>query len=74
MGSNIRPRISVPTSWNWYFGTCLSIECGIVKDSTTNNYDADYKIRPVFENKHEFEFGIGGWTTLSSDVWNIKLI
>jgi len=148
MGSHIRPRITVPTSWNWYFGTSLSVEGGIVKNSTNDNYDADYEIRPIFdktigknyislnptldgsfkthetsfspnikysytvnpkyslgleyygstgnpfkwdkydiqthqfyivtdlylENKNEFEFGIGRGTTLSSDVWNIKLI
>jgi len=148
LGRHISPKITVPTSWNWYFGTSLSVEGGIVKNSTNDNYDADYEIRPIFDktigknyislnptldgsfkthetsfspnikysytvnpkyslgleyygstgnpfkwdkydiqthqfyivtdlyldNKHEFEFGIGRGTTLSSDVWNIKLI
>ena len=147
-GSHIRPRITVPSSWKWFMGTSLSVEGGYVKDITTNKYDADYEIRPIFDKtigknylsinptidgsfttkeisfspnvkysymvnpkyslgieyygstgnpfrwdsydlqthqfylvtdlyldtKHEFEFGIGRGTTLSSDVWNIKLI
>ncbi len=148
MGSHIRPRITVPTSWNWYFGTSLSLEGGFIKNPITNVYDADYEIRPIFDKtigknyfslnptldgsfntnevsfspnikyaygvnakyslgleyygstgnpfkwdkydvqthqfylvtdlyldkKHEFEFGIGHGTTISSDVWNVKLI
>ncbi len=148
MGSHIRPRITIPTSWNWFFGTSLSVESGLVKDPFTNKYDADFEIRPIFDktigknyfsinptfdgsfktkeisfspnlkysyavnpkyslgieyygvtgnpfnwekqdlqthqfylvtdlfldDKHEFEFGVGHGTTLSSDVWNIKLI
>ena len=148
MGSHIRPRITVPTSWNWYFGTSLSVEGGFIKNPFTNLYDADFEIRPIFDktlgknylslnpvvdgsfkthetsftpnikysykvnpkysigleyygvtgnpfrwdsydvqthqfylvtdlfldNTHEYEFGIGRGTTLSSDVWNIKLI
>ena len=148
MGSHIRPRITVPTSWNWFMGASLSVEGGFVKNEITNIYDADYEIRPIFDKtigknylslnptfdgsfktkevafspnikysysantkyslgieyygntgnpfrwdsydiqthqlylvtdlyldtKHEIEFGIGHGTTLSSDVWNIKLI
>ena len=148
MGSHIRPRITVPSSWDWFFGTSLSLEAGVVKDAMTNKYDADYEIRAVFDktigknyfsinpsfngsfktkeiyfspsvkysyalnqkcslgieyygvtgnplswekydlqthqfyivtdlyfdDKHEFQFGIGRGTTISSDVWNIKLI
>ncbi len=32
------------------------------------------KLDPFFDNKYEFEFGIGRGTTLSSDIWNMKLI
>ena len=148
MGSHIRPRITVPTSWKWLMGASLSVEGGFVKNAISNNYDADYEIRPIFDKtigknylsvnptidgsfktkevsfspnikysytvspkyslgieyygvtgnpfrwdsydiqthqfylvtdlyldtKHEIEFGIGRGTTLSSDVWNIKLI
>jgi hypothetical protein len=147
-GSHIRPRITVPASWKWFMGTSLSVEGGYVKDVATNNYDADYEIRPIFDKtvgknylsinptidgsfktkevsfspnikysylvnpkyslgieyygstgnpfrwdnyelqthqfylvtdlyldiKHEIEFGVGRGTTMSSDVWNIKLI
>lgn len=148
IGSHIRPRITVPTSWNWFMGASLSVEGGFVKNEITNEYDADFEIRPIFDKtigknylsvnptldgsfktnevsfspnvkyayavnpkyslgieyygvtgnpfkwdsydvqthqfyfvtdlffnpKYEVVFGIGHGTTLSSDVWNIKLI
>ena len=148
MGSHLRPRITVPKSWNWFIGASLSVESGFIKDPFTNQYKSDYEIRPIFDKtfgrnyisinptldgelktkeisfspnvkysyeispkyalgleyygvtgnpfnwenqdiqthqffivtyltldkKHEIEFGIGRGTTLSSDVWNIKLI
>jgi len=148
MGSHIRPRITIPTSWNWFMGASLSIEGGFVKSEITNVYDADYEIRPIFDKtignnyfsvnptidgsfktkevgfspnvkysyavnpkyslgieyygvtgnpfrwdsydiqthqfylvtdlylnpNYEFQFGVGHGSTLSSDVWNVKLI
>jgi hypothetical protein len=49
MGSHIRPRFTVPTSWNWYFGTSISIESGFVKDPLTNEFDSDFEFRPIFD-------------------------
>lgn len=48
-GSHIRPRITAPSSWKWYFGTSLSIETGFNKEPITNLYDWGYEIRPIFD-------------------------
>jgi len=48
-GSHLRPRITVPTSWHWKIGVSLSVEGGFVKDPTTNRYESDYEIRPIFD-------------------------
>lgn len=148
MGSHIRPRVTIPKSWNWFMGASISVESGFIKDPFTNEFQLDYEIRPILDKtfgknyisinptldgvlktkeisfspnvkyayeinpkyalgveyygvtgnpfhwenldiqthqffivtyltlnkKHEIEFGIGRGTTLSSDVWNIKLI
>ena len=48
-GSHIRPRIAVPTSWQWKMGVSLSVEGGFVKDPASNRYESDYEIRPIFD-------------------------
>ena len=48
-GSHIRPRITVPQSWQWNVGASLSVESGFVKNPTTNSFEADYEIRPIVD-------------------------
>ncbi len=49
IGSHIRPRITVPESWNWNVGASLSVEVGFVKDPYSNVKDWDYEIRPIID-------------------------
>lgn len=59
IGSHIRPRITVPSSWNWNVGASMSLEAGFVKDPVTNFTDWDYEIRPIIDKtikKHYISF------------------
>jgi hypothetical protein len=59
IGSHLRPRITVPQSWNWKVGASLSLEVGFVKDPFSNETEWDYEIRPIIDktlNKHYISF------------------
>ncbi len=49
IGSHLRPRISVPASWNWKIGASLSLEAGFIKNPFSNATDWDYEIRPIID-------------------------
>ena len=49
MGSHIRPRVTIPKSWNWFMGASLSVESGFIKDPFTNEFQLDYEIRPILD-------------------------
>jgi hypothetical protein len=59
IGSHIRPRFTVPVSWNWKLGASLSLELGFMKDPGSGMTDWAYEIRPILDKpvgKHYFSF------------------
>jgi len=58
-GSNIRPRVKAPDSWNWPLGVSLSSEIGFSIDPMTNGLEWGTEIRPIFDktiDKNYFSF------------------
>ena len=49
LGSHIRPRITVPQSWNWKLGASLSAEFGFFRQGIGQNYYWEGEIRPVID-------------------------
>jgi len=59
IGTHVRPRITVPESWDWKWGTSLSVEAGFVKDPAFDKTNWDYEIRPIIDRtigKHYVSF------------------
>ncbi len=48
-GTNIRPRIKAPDTWNWPLGVSLSSEIGFAIDPMSNQKDWGAEIRPIFD-------------------------
>jgi hypothetical protein len=48
-GTNIRPRVKAPESWNWPVGASLSSEIGFAIDPVTRNKDWGMEIRPILD-------------------------
>ena len=49
LGSHIRPRITVPASWNWKIGAGLSTEFGFFRRSADQPFYWEGEIRPVID-------------------------
>lgn len=49
LGSHIRPRITVPQSWNWSIGASLSAEFGFFRQGPGQDYYWEGEIRPVVD-------------------------
>lgn len=49
LGSQIRPRITVPTEWKWPVGASLSVEFGFYRPDLHTAYDWQGEIRPIFD-------------------------
>jgi hypothetical protein len=59
LGSHIRPRVTVPTSWNWPFGASLSMEFGIFRPDASMDFFWEGEIRPIMDkavNNFYFSF------------------
>jgi len=50
VGSHIRPRVMVPTSWNWPVGVSLSMEGGYQKRDYSED-DWSLEIRPIIDKQ-----------------------
>jgi hypothetical protein len=48
VGWRVRPRVRVPTSWNWPVGVSLSVEVGFPKERFDEN-ETTLEIRPIIE-------------------------
>lgn len=49
LGSHIRPRITVPGSWNWKLGVSLSAEFGFFRQGFLHPFIWEGEIRPVVD-------------------------
>jgi hypothetical protein len=50
VGSHIRPRVMVPTDWNWPVGVSLSMEAGFQKREYSED-DWSLEIRPIIDKQ-----------------------
>lgn len=48
-GNHIRPRVTVPTDWNWPVGASLSVEFGFIRPNVHVPYVCDGEIRPIID-------------------------
>jgi hypothetical protein len=48
-GNQIRPRVTVPSTWKWPFGTSLSVEFGFFKLDDTTKSVWQGEIRPIMD-------------------------
>lgn len=59
LGSHIRPRITVPKSWNWKVGASLSAEFGFFRPGSFERFEWEGDIRPVFDKSiHNWYFSL----------------
>ena len=49
LGSQIRPRVTVPEKCNWPFGASLSVEFGFFRPSSSEKYFWQGEIRPIID-------------------------
>jgi hypothetical protein len=49
LGSHIRPRITVPQSWNWKVGASMSVEFGFFRQGTDRPFYWEGEIRPILD-------------------------
>ena len=49
LGSQLRPRVTVPEKCNWPFGASLSLEFGFFRNSAREKYFWQGEIRPIID-------------------------
>lgn len=49
LGNQIRPRVTVPDSWQWSFGASLSAEFGFFRPSDTSKFVWQGELRPIMD-------------------------
>lgn len=49
LGNQVRPRISMPTDWNWPVGLSLSVEFGFFRPSADSAFFWQGEIRPIID-------------------------
>jgi hypothetical protein len=49
LGNQIRPRVTVPQSWNWPFGASLSAEFGFFRPDAHSGFFWQGEIRPIID-------------------------
>jgi hypothetical protein len=49
LGNQIRPRVTVPQSWNWRFGASLSFEFGFFRPHTDSGFIWQGEMRPIID-------------------------
>jgi hypothetical protein len=55
LGNQIRPRVTVPTSWKWPLGVSLSVEFGFFRPDDTTRFFWQGEVRPIIDKT------IGNW-------------
>ncbi|MGZ3853891.1 MAG: hypothetical protein ACXVBX_13930 [Flavisolibacter sp.] len=59
LGSHIRPRITVPASWDWKVGASLSTEFGFFRQASDKPFYWEGEIRPVIDKTvHNWYFSL----------------
>ncbi len=49
LGNHIRPRFTVPDSWNWKAGVSISLELGFIRPDANSKYIMDGELRPIID-------------------------
>ncbi|MEI8058802.1 MAG: hypothetical protein WCG67_01490 [Ferruginibacter sp.] len=49
LGNHIRPRFTVPDSWNWKVGASVSLELGFIRPDANSKYVIDGELRPIID-------------------------
>lgn len=49
LGNQLRPRITVPETWNWHIGASLSAEFGFFRPVDTANFEWQGELRPIID-------------------------
>ena len=49
LGTQIRPRVTAPSNWNWPFGASLSMEFGIFRADASQDFFWQGEIRPIID-------------------------
>jgi hypothetical protein len=49
LGNHIRPRYTVPASWNWKVGVSISLEIGFIRPDANTAYVMDGELRPIID-------------------------
>lgn len=49
LGNQIRPRVTVPQSWNWSVGASLSMEFGFFRPDDTTGFQWQGELRPIID-------------------------
>src|ERR1700741_1713439 len=47
LGNQLRPRVTVPESWNWNMGASLSLEFGFFRPNDTTDFFWQGELRPI---------------------------
>lgn len=49
LGNQVRPRVTVPASWNWPFGASLSVEFGFFRPDINSPFFWQGEVRPIID-------------------------
>jgi hypothetical protein len=49
LGNQVRPRVTVPQSWNWPFGASLSFEFGFFREHADSGFIWQGEMRPIID-------------------------
>jgi hypothetical protein len=49
LGNQIRPRVTVPQSWNWKWGASISLEAGFFRPGDTSSFIWQGELRPILD-------------------------
>ncbi len=49
LGNQVRPRVTVPESWNWNVGASLSLEFGFFRPTDTASFKWQGELRPILD-------------------------
>jgi hypothetical protein len=49
LGNQVRPRVTVPSSWKWPFGASLSVEFGFFRPDDTTKFYWQGEVRPIID-------------------------
>jgi hypothetical protein len=49
LGNQLRPRVTVPTSWKWGLGASLSLEFGFFRPNDTSKFVWQGELRPILD-------------------------